>query len=163
MLLNELHGVIGEGIRHVERTVVGRSVRLVPQGHRAGRVQLEVVGTAADQSEVLVEAPVRRPVRALLPDMPLAGHQRGVAGVLEDFGNRDAVVVQKPLVRRHPEIADHVADTGLMGIETGQQGRPCRAAAGRVVELSEAQALGRERVQVRGRDLPAVAADIGIA
>ena len=50
-----------------------------------------------------------------------------------------------------------------MGIETRQQRRPGRAAAGGIVVLGKAQAIGRQTVQVRRLDFPPERTKIGIA
>jgi len=56
-----------------------------------------------------------------------------------------------------------VADTSLMCIETSEEGGAGGAATGGVVELSEAEAVGGEGVEIGGLDLAAVATDVGVA
>ena len=163
MLLEETHCLVAERVRHVERPVVRRRVRIVPHGHLPGAVQLEIVRAAADQAEVFVESPIRRPVGPALTNVPLARHERRVARFLEHFRDRDAAVVQVALVGRAAAVVDHVPDPRLVSVESGQQRCAGRAAAARVVELSEAQSLRCQRVQVRRRDLAPVASDVGEA
>ena len=90
---------------------------------------------------------------ALARYMPLARHQCAVARGLERLGDGDGRVVQVTLVGgvgvRHR--VRHVADAGLVRVQTRQQRRPRRAAAGRVVHLGEAQpALGKRIERRRG-------------
>jgi hypothetical protein len=58
---------------------------------------------------------------------------------------------------------DHAADAGLVGVEAREQRRARGAAAADVVELSEADAVGGEAVDVERGNLRAVAAEVGEA
>jgi hypothetical protein len=55
------------------------------------------------------------------------------------------------------------ADARLVGVQAGEQRRARGAAARRVEELAEAHPLPAEPVEVRGADLPAETADVGVA
>jgi hypothetical protein len=57
----------------------------------------------------------------------------------------------------------HAGVADLLTMEASQERRSRRAADGVVIELPEAEALGRELVEMRGGDLAAVAAKIGPA
>ena len=63
-------------------------------------------------------------------------------------------------LRLRLDLVVEPAQPGLMRIEPGDQRRPRRAAAGTVVELREPHAARRQRVEVRRRNLAAVAADV---
>ncbi len=99
----------------------------------------------------------------LLAEVPFADHRSVVAGGAEDLGDRDRAVVEAAVgaERFRKAHAVEVAHAGLVGVESGQQGGPGRAATGRVVELSEADAVLGERVDIRRRDLAAVATKVG--
>ena len=70
------------------------------------------------------------------------------------------MAVQVAAVAVVAAVLHHVADARLVRIQAGEQARPGRAAAGRVVELREPQAAGGQPVEVRRVDLAAVAADV---
>ena len=121
-----------------------------------------------------VEAALQRPVVLVggilrirnLGHMPLACHVGRVAGCFQRFGDGDGVLAQFARVGRadfRAVIVHHVADTRLMRVKAGQQSRTRRAAAGGVVELREAHAALRQRVDVRRVDLAAIATHVGVA
>src|SRR5260370_26872780 len=51
--------------------------------------------------------------------------------------------------------------TNLLSVVPSEDGRPRRPASGRVIELREAQAVLRKGIEIRSRDLAAVACGIG--
>lgn len=155
-------GVIGEGVGHVKVGVIG-GVGFGVKGHFAAAAQFEVAGGAGDEAEVAVEAAVGGPVGAGLADVPFAGHECGVAGGFEGFGEGDRLVVEIALVGGEAAVLDHVADAGLVGVAAGEQGGAGGAAAGAVVELGEADAAIGEFLEVGGGDFAAVGADVGVA
>jgi hypothetical protein len=105
--------------------------------------------------------PHLRLVHGVLPaDVPLAGHEGAVAGAAQRLGEGDAIVAEIALVLAAAEVADHLAHARLVRMEAGQQRGAGRAAARAVVELAETDAARGERVEVRGADLGAVAADV---
>ena len=75
---------------------------------------------------------------------------------------------QEPCPRRPGSAAaalnsqQGVAADGL-GVVTREQRPARRPAAGRVVELREAEAVFGQRIQIRRRNLAAVAADVAVA
>ncbi len=131
----------------------------------------EVTAGAGDNAIEAVEAALARPFfLAVVAEVPFAGHVGVIACGLEDFGERDAVTVEKAGI-----TGCGVGGGGLAGVfgedtysglvleEAGEQGGPGGGAACGVVELSEAEAAGGERINVGCGDFPAVAADIGEA
>jgi hypothetical protein len=59
-------------------------------------------------------------------------------------------------------VLHHVPDSGLVGVEAGEQACPRRAATGGVIELREPQAVRGEVVEVRGADFPAIAPEVRV-
>ena len=176
-------GTFGIGLGHelggAPGEVVGRVVVRRQLGYRRGAgeqlrggIGRPVVARPAEDAVVAVEAAVRGPVGTERADVPLAGHEGLVTVGLERLGQGRRVVAQVALVGTAGDrlvelevgmaLGSHVADAGAVGIQTGQQRRPRRAAAGTVVELGVADARFGEGVDMRGVDLPAVAAQIGI-
>ena len=93
--------------------------------------------------------------------MPLARHQRAVTRGPQQFGNRRRVVAQETLVRRRSKIGAHVADTGLVRIQAGQQRRARRAATGAVVHRRQQHAVARHAIDMRCVDLGAHHTQVG--
>ena len=60
-------------------------------------------------------------------------------------------------------IVHHVADAGLVRIQSGQQRRARRATAAHVVKLREAQSARGEFVEIRRGDFRAVTTEVGKA
>ena len=119
---------------------------------------------------VAVEAPLDGPSIRLIgstcfqvevAEVPFASHICGVTCGLERFGDGNAFVIEIALIGGYAEVLVHVSDACLMGIETCQKRGACRAAAGVIIELGEAQAVGGEFVDVRGFNFSAVTADVG--
>jgi len=107
--------------------------------------RIEEVAAAIGQSVVAVEA-ASGWQRAL---MPLAGDQRAVAGVAQDFA------------KCGPMFQVVVSDR--VGIVSGEQLGASRVALGRVVELGETQAMFGQHVDVRRLDLAAITTDVRVA
>jgi hypothetical protein len=82
---------------------------------------------------------------------------------LEHLSDCRAVGLKGAAIAGLTLIAGHGADAGLMRIEAGEERGPRGAAAGGVVELSEAEAAGGEGVEMRRADFAAVAAQLGVA
>ena len=99
--------------------------------------------------------------------VPLAGHDRVVAGVLQQFGEGCDALVEVALIAGRRQLfsggidSDHAAETGLMGIGPAEQ-HGARRRAGRIgVEVGEHQSRGSQSVDVRCQDLAAIGAHIG--
>lgn len=93
--------------------------------------------------------------------VPLARHPGVVAGRLEVFGDGGCFESEFPFVSFEPVIlARHVADTGTMGVESGQHAGAGGAATSGVVELAETHPVSRELIDVRGLDFAPVAAEV---
>ena len=136
-------------------------------GHQFG---VELVGLALHEPVEPVEPTRQRPLveraggRALLHrcEVPLADGERGVAGVAEHLGHRGSVV---------RDVAEHVRETRAevrhrphpdrVLRSAGEQRCPRRRAQRRHVEVGELQSACRQRVDVRGVDVRAVAAELG--
>ena len=54
-------------------------------------------------------------------DMPLAGEGRAITRLAQGLGNSHAPLVQVPLVGGVPEVHHHMADAGLVRVESGEQ------------------------------------------
>src|SRR5262245_46652038 len=99
-----------------------------------------------------LEATCERPIvlgtvgRGKTRNMPLPDRIATVAGGLEHFRDRAVLLIQVAAVAIETEVRHHVADAGLMRIETCEQARARRTAAGGVVKLRKAQPAGSERV-----------------
>ena len=99
----------------------------------------------------------------MLGHMPFAGEVGRVAGGFQNLGDRNAAPVEVSLVALEAAVIHHVADTCLVGVETGQQRCAGGAAAPGIVELGQADSPGGEAVEIRGLDLAPIAADIAEA
>jgi hypothetical protein len=101
-------------------------------------------------------------------EMPLAGHIRGVARVLQQRRETRDTEVQETLVTRLtallavPRPAHH-AETGNVVIGAGKQLRAGRRARQARIELRQHHAATRERVDVRRRDFTAESADVRVS
>ena len=93
--------------------------------------------------------------------MPFAAEIGLVVLLLQHLGDGDAALVQIAGIAFRSVAVGEDADAGLMRMQAGQQRGARRAAAGGVVELRIAQAVGRQAIQVGRLDLAAVTADIG--
>lgn len=142
---------------------------------RAGGLVREVIGRrAAEQHVAALEAPLVRRLPAARraaddprTDMPLAGHVRVIAGVLQQLRDRQRAVVQvalvagqpAPLVGRHA----HRAFADEMVIGAGNQHRARNGAHGARMMIRQDAPRLHERVEVRRADLAAERVDVGIA
>ena len=133
-----------------------------------GRGVLEVAGRPGKEHEGAVEPPVRRAVLRGLPEVPLAGDRGVVAGIPQDCGEVEDVLVEVTLVA-DPALevvshqARHAPEPGPVVVHPGKQHRPGRRAGGGGVEAREPEPGGGQGVQVRGADLAAEGADVGVA
>ena len=131
-------GLVADGVGVEEILVAFRLVVDVLVSAGQG-VRMVEAARADDRSVELVEAALHRPrVRRFFEaarHVPLAAHVAAVSARLECLRDRHATPVQ---IARVPFGAGRVgedSDAGLMRMQSGQQGRPRRAAPGRVVEL----------------------------
>ncbi|MCY1400456.1 hypothetical protein D9M71_155460 [compost metagenome] len=98
--------------------------------------------------------------------VPLATHQRLVAGFAQQFGQGNHAVVEVAFITG---LADqvgcqrlcHGADAGDVVVGAGQQHGTGRRAGRRGVEVGEAQAGVGQGVEVRRGNLPAEGAEVG--
>ena len=93
--------------------------------------------------------------------MPLARHQRRVPGGPQHLGDRYAALTQVAAIAGQPVIFHHVADAGLVLVKARHERGTSGAAAGRVVELRQAQPALGQPVEMGRLDLASVAADVG--
>ena len=163
---------IGVGPGRVEALGEGNDLAVPPVADLVegvhGRGVLEVAGRPGEEHEGPVEPAVRRTLLGGLPQVPLAGDRGVVAGVPQDGGEVEDVLVEIPLVADPalevvPHQARHAAEPGPVVVHPGKQHRPGRRAGGGGVEAREPQPGGGQRVQVRGADLAAEGADVGVA
>ncbi len=104
--------------------------------------------------------PRRRAV--LLPEMPFPDDGRVIARRAEHLRHRHAAVIELCVraFRLRQLQTIEIAHPGLMRIQTGHQRGPRGAAPRRVVKLREAHTARCQRIEIRCRDLAAVAAEI---
>ncbi len=142
------------------------AVRRVIAGLRIdGRQRLVVLGVLSRREVAVVVVEAVGVIEAILErlavDVPLAGVIRAIAERLQHLGKQPSPRGAHPLAAaldaRHGIAAD------FLGVVTGEDRRPRRPAAGRVVELREAQAVLCQGVEIRRGDLAAVAAGVGEA
>ncbi|OQC18217.1 MAG: hypothetical protein BWX70_03550 [Verrucomicrobia bacterium ADurb.Bin070] len=169
MLVNKARRLIADRVG----VVVGRRPVLGVGERRDGRVvarqRRRIVKTAGpmDRPVKPVETALQRPVVLRViglretRDMPLAHRIGAVAGRTQHFGEGRAAPVQVAPIALRAAVVHHVADPGLMRIKSGQQRGARRTAPSRIVKLREADAVRRQRVEVRRADLAAVTPDVG--
>ncbi len=169
--LGRLHhrdGPVGEVVREVVALRVGvdldRGVVLQQP------VRVVQVGEAVQEAVEAVEAALARPgvpragvgAVGVLGQVPLPDHQRRVALVAQDLRRRGDVLRQLHRIAREARVGvGDVAHPDRVRVEPGQEGRARRRAHRRDVEVGVAQPTRREGVQVRRRDLRAVAPEVG--
>jgi hypothetical protein len=127
LLLDELHGLIGQAIGEVLSLFRSGQVHAVGQVIAAGRASR--VWLADGDVEALLPGPVGRPAQ-----MPLADQTRRVSGGPQRFGQRRFRQRQMIGGRRAPFAAQPVGESQSGGILAGHQTGPCRRtdAAGRI-------------------------------
>ena len=167
VLVDELHGVVGDGVGVVEALVLDRLLGDVGvvESEGLGRVEVPRSGDGAEEA---VETTLARPVvfvllvlhARLVGDVPFAGHVGGVAVELEGLGQGDALFIEVAAVARLFPIGLHASHARLVRVETGEQGGAGGTAAGTVVELGEDDALLSHAVERRRLDLGAEATDV---
>ena len=144
------------------RILFGFVFNVVITARQRARV-VEAAGSN-DGAEEMVEAALQRPgvrrLREVARDVPLAAEVGRVFVLLQHLGDGDAALVQVAGIAFRSVAVGENADAGLVRMQSGQQRCARRAAAGGVIELRIAQAVGREAVEVRSFDLAAVTADI---
>ena len=129
------------------------------------RIRMVEAAGADDGAEEIVEAALQRPGIGRLGqagrNVPLAAEIGLVVVLLEHLGDGDAALVQIAGIAFRSVAVGEDADPGLMRMQAGQQRGARRAAAGGVVELRIAQAVGRQSIQIGRLDFAAVTADVG--
>ena len=168
MFAHKTAGVMGYGVgvivggRLVFRIVKGRYHDIVTHQRR----WIEKAARTVDGAVVTVEPAPERPVvfGPFCPGgtshMPLAHRAGVVASRLGHLAQGAAGGVQFTRVAGLAQILHHMAHACLMRIQTGQEAGAGGAAAGGVVELTEAQTTRGQFIEVGSTDFPAVAADI---
>ena len=161
-LVNELDAEIGIKVGGVPvlrqlRRIIGQ--RLAVE-EKPVPLALGVVEAALRGVEAALEAAFPGNDAVLLPHVPFAAHGGEIARPAQHLAKGDAAVVEPPAIARHAAVLDHVPHAGLMRIKPGEDRSARRAAAAGVIELGEAQTVGRQLVEVGRRDLAAVAADV---
>ncbi len=148
---------------------LGGGCRRFAQVVVADELGVELVSLAVEEAVEAVESPLQGPLLERprrrgglhLAEMPLAERERGVALVAQHLGQRRGM-------QRH--LASHVGEAGvevgerahpdLVVVAPGEQCGASRGAERRDVEVGVAQPTRRQRVDVRGGDLRAVAAEM---
>ena len=165
-LLQVLDDLRGVEVRRVEVVRHGRVAAVLlelrqgdERGLRRAGVRLEVQPGAAQKRVGLVEAAPGRGQLDRHAEVPLAGHQRVVAGVVQQLGDGHDPVVEVVLVARGAarlgRAAAHPALAGDVVVRAGEQLGPRHGAERRGVEVGQPQAAVGQLVQVRRADLAA--------
>ena len=160
-----------EVLRHVDRLAV-----LAVDGlRRLGRVDRDDAGliapvarSAMHEHVGLVEAARRRAEFLGHAEVPLAGHQRAIAGVPEHLRHRHHALVEVALVAGLAALLGehqlgHVAEADEVVVAARHQHGAGRRTERRRIELGHLHPGVGERVQVRRGDLAAEAAEVGVA
>ena len=95
--------------------------------------------------------------------VPLPGHVGSISCRLKHLRNRDTVPVEISLILRNPVVAHHVANAGLVRIESGEKGSASGAATCRIVKLSEPKAIRGKAIECWGVNLSSVTTDVRVA
>lgn len=138
-----------------------RGDRLVAAGQSDG---VEVVRRAMDDAVIALEAALQRPIVLRLVHrrhVPFPRHRGSIPRAAEHL--RDRLAVRTEIVgvaRSRACLIHHVAHTGLMRIESGQQAGPRRTTTHAIVELSESNSARCQPVEIRRIDGRAVNAKI---
>ena len=164
--------VVPAGLPRLPRLHVGAIFGVVL---RAGDFVEEVIARGpAEEREAVLEAPLvgslsdrrRRAARDGRAQVPLSGHVRVVAGVLEELRHRERVRIQESLVaveaapfvggRSHDALAHEV----MVGARDQHRSRD--GADGADVVIREDRPVGHQRVEVRGVDVAAERVNVGV-
>ena len=166
-LTQELEGVVGEDVGDVELAgLIGEFGRRTGgQAHVLVRIPLVVgMGLQVLVAVIGVEAALDRPGRT---HVPLADHPGAVAGSLQELRDGDVVVQQVSGVGgttlRRGLGGDEITDARFVRMQAGDERGARRTATRGRVDLLETRAGPGETVEVRGRDLAAVAAEVRVA
>jgi hypothetical protein len=166
-LAEELEGVVGEDVGDVELAgLIGEfGGRAGGQAHVLVRIPLIVgMGLQALVAVIGVEAALDRPGRT---HVPLADHPGAVARLLQELGDGDVVVQQVSGVGgsalRRGLGGDEITDARFVRMQAGDERGARRTATRGRIDLLESRAGPGETVEVRRRDLAAVAAEIRVA
>ena len=179
-LLDHLGGAIVEPVGVVEALGDGADRRfVVDEGER-----IEEVDNSPDGAEVLVEASVDRigldaregaeieevadpeSVHGRIGrqgEVPFTDHPGSVAGGAEYLRNGGRMGRKFPSIAGLAGVVRHPPDARLVRIESGHERGASWAAARGVREVGETDAVLCEAVEVGGLNLPAVAAEVGVA
>ena len=163
-------GLVGQVLAQVVALVGGAG--RVDVGVVADQLGRPVVRVAAEEPVVVLEALAERPVlerprrRALVAwgQVPLADGERRVALRPQDLCERARLVGDARRVARegHRQVGQH-ADTDAVVVAPGQQARPGGRADRGGVEVGQPHSLVGQPVDRWGRDVGAVAAELGEA
>ena len=164
--------VIAQEANRVVGQVLGQVIAILRRlGRRdemivVGQLGVELIGLAAEEAVVAVEAALQRPLvertglRGFLHwrEMPLAQREGRVVLVAQHFGDGRRVARDRPAHVRiaRVEVADRTHADCVM-ISPGQQRGAGRRAERRDVEVGEAEAVGRQTVDVWRIDRRSVA------
>ena len=171
VILHELHRVVADGIRVIK--LLRLVLRIVQRGNKlvvstkGGRIVK--TPRTGDRAVEPIEAALDWPVGVIRlqtlgrSDMPLASHVGAITCGPQHLGHRDRFPAQLTPITVEARVALHQADAGLMGIQAREQRSARGTTPRRVVELREADAVFRQRVQTRRGDFRAVAANVRIA
>ena len=166
---------VGDELDRLVDEVLGQVVALLGRPRRLDRVVVvdelgvPLARVAAQEAVEALEAAPQRPAvvragRRLVDarrEVPLADHVRAVAVLEQHLG-------EHPVLERHDPVVAGVAggelgDAGhavAVVVAAGDDAGAARRAERRRVHVVEAQAVRRERVEVRRRDRAAVAAEV---
>ena len=159
LLLDELDRLVADQVQVIALLVDELAVAL-PVDQAAALVG-EVVDLADGVAVEVIEAAVLRPEFLVgVTQVPFADHVGRITGFLQRLGQRPFVGRQAVAVvgedhQRLQAVAHRIA--------AGHQGRAGRGAHGHAVEVFEPHTLVRELVDVRGLDVAAAIAEVGIA
>ena len=164
-VLDELDRLVGDVVGEVV-ALLGRA-GLVDRVVVVDQVGIPLVRLRPEEPVPALEAPAARPVAAgrrqvhLVgrAQVPLADHVGVPAALAEDLRQHPVLRRDRAARVREPDRRLGDARHAVAGVvAAGEQARPGRRAQRRRVPLREAHPVGRDPVDVRGLDRPAVAA-----
>ena len=168
-LTHILDGEVGEGVGSVVIGVSRRRQLPVAQGKTSLAGRPEIAGGAGKNAVVAIKSALARPFGFIAhSEMPLAGHVSVIAGGMQNFCERNTVLVQiTEVARRQPGsranfVFRQTPQAGLVRMQTSLQSRARRGAAGGVVKLRQAQSARSQRIQIRRGNFRTETAEIGI-